>query len=111
MSGHTLNWPDYMNHYRYFGFVAKAYISIKKPRDSSAITDVVEFVEKHKDDKTSRIILSGVIEALGVDSPENVRQPVQSYALREWQDPRIAGGGRPMAWFCPKKPSGYVRNG
>ena len=87
-----LELPDYMNHYRYFGFVAKAYISIKKPRDSSAITDVVEFVEKHKDDKTSRIILSGVIEALGVDSPENVRQPVQSYALREWQDPRIAGG-------------------
>ena len=53
---------------------------------------MIEFVEKHRHDSTSRHILSSVIEKLGIDSAEDLRQPVQSYALREWQDPRITGG-------------------
>ncbi len=31
------------------------------------------------------------IEKLGIDASESLRQPVQSYALQKWQDPRIAG--------------------
>ena len=54
-SGNTLPESGARLHRRSLGFVAKAYISVKKPRDSSAITDVVEFVEKHKDDKTARL--------------------------------------------------------
>ena len=80
-----------MHHYPYFGAVAIAYVSINRPRDPVAVADIVEFVEKHNDDKTSRAILSKLIEQLGNNAPENLRQPVQSYALRKWQDPRIAG--------------------
>lgn len=86
-----LELPDYMHHYRYFGVVAEAYVSISEPRDTATISDVVEFVAKHNDDKTSRAILSKLIEQLGHDASEYLRQPIQSYALREWQDPRIAG--------------------
>lgn len=82
---------DHMHHYPYFGAVAIAYVSINRPRDPVAVADIVEFVEKHNDDKTSRAILSKLIEQLGNNAPENLRQPVQSYALRKWQDPRIAG--------------------
>ncbi len=86
-----LELPDYTQGYRYFGAVAEAFVALNKPRDTAAFADVVKFVEKHNDDKTSRAILSKFIEQLGYDAPEHLRQPVQSYVLREWKDPRIVG--------------------
>ena len=87
-----LELSDHTHHYPYFGAVAISYASINRPRDPVAVADVVEFAEKHNNDKTSRAILSKLIEQLGHNASENLRQPVQSYALRKWQDPRIAGG-------------------
>ena len=86
-----LELPDHTHRYPYFGAVAMEYVSIRKSRNPETVADVVEFVEKHNDDKTSRAILSKLIEQLGNNAPENLRQPVQSHALREWQDQRIAG--------------------
>ena len=48
-------------------------------------------MKKHNNDKTSRIILSKLIEKLGTDATEALRQPVQAYVLQKWGDPRIAG--------------------
>lgn len=86
-----LELPDYTHRYRYFGAVAKAYVSLNKPLSNAYVADVVDFVEKHNDDATSRAILSKLIEELGHEAAEHVRQPVQSYVLREWQDPRLTG--------------------
>ena len=42
--------------------------------------------------KLSVLFCRELIERLGIEALEHLRQPVQSYALREWQDPRLAGG-------------------
>ena len=89
-----LELPDRMHGYPYFGAVATEYISLNNRFDQEAVTavpDVIDFVKKHNNDKTSRIVLSKLIEKLGIDASESLRQPVQSYALQEWKDPRIAG--------------------
>ena len=89
----SLELPEHTHSYRYFGVVAETYVALNRHLDrEDAVTDVVQFVKKHNNDKTSRTILSKVIEQLGYDADEKLRQPVQSYALREWGDPRIAGG-------------------
>ena len=87
-----LELPDHTHSYPYFGAVAEAYIALNRHTDRETVADVIEFVEKHNNDKTSRAVLSKLIENLGYDASEHLRQPVQSYALREWGDPRIAGG-------------------
>ena len=87
-----LNLPDYMQGYRYFGAVAEAYVALNRHLDRESVADIVTFVEMHKDGKTSRAIVSRTIENLGFDAPEDLRQPVQSYVFREWQDPRLTGG-------------------
>ena len=84
--------PDHTHSYRYFGAVAEAYISLNRRVDQETVADVIEFVKKHNNDKTSRTVLSKLIEGLGFDASENLRPPVQSYILREWGDPRITGG-------------------
>jgi len=86
-----LGLPDYMNGYRYFGAVAEAYVSISKIRNVEIVIDVIDFVKKHNSDKTSRTVLSKLIKQLGNDASESLRQPVQSYVLQKWQDPRLAG--------------------
>ena len=87
-----LGLPDHTHSYRYFGAVAEAYISLNRSVDQEAVADVIEFVKKHNNDKTSRTVLSKLIEGLGLDASEDLRPPVQSYILREWGDPRITGG-------------------
>ena len=87
-----LELPDHTHSYRYFGAVAEAYIALNRRTDRETVADVIEFVEKHNNDKTSRAVLSKLIEELGHNASEHLRQPVQSYVLREWGDPRIAGG-------------------
>ena len=87
-----LELSDYTHSYPYFGAVAIVYASLNNRFDQETITDVIDFVKKHNNDKTNRIILSKLIEKLGIDASESLRQPVQSYALQEWKDPRIAGG-------------------
>ena len=87
-----LGLPDHTHSYRYFGAVAEAYISLNRSVDQEAVTDVIEFVKKHNNDKTSRTVLSKLIEGLGLDASEDLRPPVQSYILREWGDPRITSG-------------------
>ena len=87
-----LELPDYTHGYPYFGAVATAYVSLNNQFDQETVTEVIDFVKKHNSDKTSRTVLSKLIEHLGIDASEVLRQPVQSYALQEWQDPRIAGG-------------------
>ena len=87
----VLELPDHTHSYRYFGAVAEAYVGLSR-LNRETVADVVEFFEKHKDDKTIRVVLSKIIEKLGINASENLRQPVQSYVLREWGDPRITGG-------------------
>ncbi len=87
-----LNLPDYMRGYRYFGAVAEAYVTLNRRLDGESVADIVNFVKLHRDDKTNRAIMSGTIEKLGFDAPKGLRQPVQSYIFREWEDPRLAGG-------------------
>ena len=86
-----LDLPDYMHGYPYFGDVATEYATYNSRLNAEHVTDVVDFVKKHNNDKTSRRVLSKLIEKLGTDASEDLRQPVQSYALQKWQDPRIAG--------------------
>lgn len=86
-----LELPDYMHSYTYFSAVATAYTTFNNQIDLEHIKDVVAFVQKHNNDKTSRIVLSKLIEKLGHEATETLRQPVQSYVLQKWQDPRITG--------------------
>lgn len=84
--------PNYTHGYRYFGAIVGAYKSISKPRDKSTVTDIVEFASgEYQDDLTNRDVLSELIEQLGSDASEQLRQPIQSYALQKWKEPRIAG--------------------
>ena len=89
-----LELPDYMHSYSYFGAVAMAYAALaalNNQFDQNTVADVVNFIRKHNNDKTSRTVLSKLIEKLGIEATETLRQSVQSYVLQEWQDPRIAG--------------------
>lgn len=89
-----LELPDYMHSYSYFGAVAMAYAALaalNNQFDQKTVADVVNFIRKHNNDKTSRTVVSKLIEKLGIEATETLRQPVQSYVLQEWQDPRIAG--------------------
>lgn len=86
-----LELPDYMHSYTYFSAVATAYTTFNNQIDLEHVKDVVAFVQKHNNDKTSRIVLSKLIEKLGHEATADLRQPVQSYVLQKWQDPRIAG--------------------
>ncbi|MDE0428106.1 MAG: EH signature domain-containing protein [Candidatus Poribacteria bacterium] len=86
-----LELPNYMHSYAYFSAVATAYTTFNNQIDIKHVKDVIEFVKKHDNDKVNRGILSKLIEKLRTDAAENLRQPVQSYVLQEWQDPRIAG--------------------
>lgn len=88
----TLELPDHARSYPYFGAVAEAYIALHRPADRETVADVIEFVKKHNNNKTSRTVLSKLIEGLGIDASEHLRQPLQSHVLREWGDPRISGG-------------------
>ena len=86
-----LELPDYMHSYTYFSAVATVYTTFNNQIDIEHVKDVVAFVKKHNNDKTSRIILSKLIKKLGPEATADLRQPVQSYVLQKWQDPRIAG--------------------
>jgi len=86
-----LDLPDYMHGYPYFGDVATEYVTYNSRLNAEHVTDIVDFVIKHNTDKTSRRVLSKLIEKLGVEGAETLRQSVQSYVLQKWQDPRIAG--------------------
>ena len=89
----SLELPEHTHSYRYFGVVAETYVALNRHLDrEDAVTDVVQFVEKHNNDKTRRAVLSKIIEKLGHDADKELRQPVQSYALQNWGDPRITGG-------------------
>ena len=89
-----LELPDHMHSYRYFGAVVEAYVDRNSHLDREVVADVVEFFAKHKDYKARRTVLSKIIEKLGINASEDLRQPVQSYVLREWGDPRITGAAR-----------------
>ena len=82
---------DNMNRYSYFGYVAKAYVFYKNFPDEVFVTDVVDFVRKYNNDTLCRTIISDLIEKLGYNASEDLRQPIQSYVLQKWRDPRIAG--------------------
>ena len=86
-----LELPDNMHTYPYFSAVAESFVSLNKNINRDVLADVSNFLERHNNDQTSRSVLSGVIEQLGINAPEDLRQPVQFYVLREWQDPRIVG--------------------
>lgn len=86
-----LELPDHMHSYRYFGEVAKEYVSLNSHPSNAYVADVVAFVKQHNRDATRRDVLSTLIVQLGSDADENLRQPLQSYVLREWQDPRMTG--------------------
>ena len=84
----NLELPNYTHGYRYYGAVAGKYKSITKPYDKLTVADIVKFIEeKHRDDQTNNEILSELIEQLGNDASEHLRQPIQTYALQKWQTP------------------------
>ncbi len=87
---HNFKLPDYTYGYRYFGAVKGATKSISRPCDKSSVNDIVEFAAA-QNDQTRSEILSELIEQLGNEASEYLRQPIQSYALQEWKEPRIAG--------------------
>ena len=87
-----LELPDYTHSYPYFGAVAEAYIAPHRSVNRETLEDIIEFVKQHNNDKTSRSVLSKLIEQLGYEAAEHLRQPLQSYVLREWGDSRITGG-------------------
>ena len=86
-----LELPDRTHQYPYFSAVAEAYTTLNNRMDLEHVKDIIDFVIKHNNDKTSRTVLSKLIEKLGTDASESLRQPIQSYVLQKWQDPRIAG--------------------
>ncbi len=86
-----LELPSHMNSYSYFGFVAEAYVAINRNLGRSFLEDIVQFIKIHNDDKRARTILARLIEILGIEASEHLRQPVQTFALQSWQDPRITG--------------------
>ena len=86
-----LGLPDYMHSYAYFSAVAIAYTTLNNQIDIEHVKDVITFLKKHNNDQTNRIVLSQLIEQLGTEATEALRQPLQSYVLQNWQDPRIAG--------------------
>lgn len=86
-----LELPDYTHGHTYFGAIATAYTTLNDQLNQETVADVVNFIRKHNNDKTSRTVVSKLIEKLGIEATETLRQPVQSYVLQEWQDPRIAG--------------------
>ena len=88
----SLELPDHTHSYCYFGAVVEAYVALNNRLDREAVADIVNFFGKHKDDKTRRAVLSKIIEKLRINASEDLRQPVQSYVLRKWGDPRITGG-------------------
>ena len=87
-----LNLRDHTHGYRYFGAVAEAYVTPNRLLDRESVADIITFVKTHRDDKTSRAIVSRIIERLGMGASEDLRQLVQSYVFKEWKDPRLAGG-------------------
>ena len=91
-----LKLPTQMHDYCYFGIVGMAYVEelfeSNHRLDRETVADIIEFVKVHGDDNASRAIVSRTIERLGMGASEDLRQPVQSYVFREWQDPRLAGG-------------------
>lgn len=84
-----LELPNHMHGYRYFGIVARAYITRNTRLGRPFVEDIVRFVRMHDNDKNRRVLLNKLIELLGNDASERLRQPVQSYVLQEWQDPRL----------------------
>ena len=84
----VLELPNCMYSYSYFRTFTTTYISsctLSTPLDVAAI---VEFVKKHNDEKMICQFLSQLIQKLGVSAEENLRQPMQSYILKNWGDPR-----------------------
>ena len=86
-----LELPDHTHSYRYFGAIAEAFISLNKNINRDVLADVSNFLERHNNDQTSRPVLSKLIQQLGLDASEDLRQPIQSYVLQKWGDPRLAG--------------------
>lgn len=89
-----LELPDYMHQYSYFGVIASAYTSLARRAgfDRNVLDDIVGFLGIHNSDATDKNVISALIEYLGDEASENLRQPIQSYALKKWGDPRITGG-------------------
>ena len=88
----NLELPGHTYGYRYFGVVAEEYVALNRHLDQEDVADVVEFVKKHNNNKTSRTVLSKIIKELGIDADPNLREPAQSYILQAWRDPRVATG-------------------
>ena len=90
-----LKLPTQMHDYCYFGIVGMAYVEelfeSNHRLDRETVADIIEFVKVHGDDNASRAIVSRTIERLGIDAFDDFRQPVQSYVLGKWKDPRITG--------------------
>ena len=82
---------DHTHSYHYFGAIAEAFVSLNRHLDREVLADVVNFFKTHNNNRTNRAVLPKLIEKLGINASESLRQPVQSYALQKWGDPRITG--------------------
>lgn len=90
-----LKLPNQMRDYCYFGIVGMAYVKKLFERNhhlnQETVVDIIEFVKRHGNNNASRAIMSGTIEKLGIDASDDLRQPVKSYVVEKWKDPRITG--------------------
>ncbi len=84
----VLELPNCMYSYSYFRVFTTTYIQAVTLSTPLDVADIVEFVKKHNGDEMIRQFLSQLIQKLGISAKENLRQPVQSYILKNWGDPR-----------------------
>lgn len=92
-----LGLPEKMHGYSYFGELGLAFIALSSSLNRPFIEDVVRFLKKHNNDQKNKKIVSILIEKLGIDAEEFVREPLQAYALQKWLDPRFVGGD--VKWY------------
>lgn len=86
-----LELSDSIYGYRYFSAVAEALVVYNKYCEHpNNVKGIVNFLTKHKNRETDRTVLTRLIEQLGANGSEDLRQPIRDYILGEWEDPRSA---------------------
>ena len=61
---------DYVHSYHYFGAVAEAFMIYNEHLEQEdSVTDIVNFLTKHNNKETSRVVLLKLIVLLGTNAP------------------------------------------
>lgn len=85
-----LELSDNIYGYRYFGAIAEALVlNNRYCQHPDNVKGIVNFLTKHKNREIDRTVLTKLIEQLGANGSEDLRQPIRDYILGKWEDPRI----------------------